>query len=50
MIEEYNRQRDLHLIKVQHNYTITGHINKELIDKILNIRAFINYVPKTKSK
>lgn len=45
MIEHYNRMRNVQHVTVHHNETITGHINQELIDKIGNIRSFINYIP-----
>jgi len=45
MIEKYNSDLSKGLpIQIQRSETITGSINHELIDKILNIRSFTNYV------
>lgn len=45
-IEDYNRLRNVQHVTVSHNYTVTTHRNEELIDRVLNIRAFTCYVAK----
>lgn len=47
MIEAYSTALTKGIpVNIQRSETITGHINHELIDKILNIRSFTNYQPK----
>jgi len=47
MIENYNQAITKgNPVLIQRSETITGHINHELIDRILNIRSFTGYQPR----